>query len=396
MRILFVNHKCGYFGGVEQNVAVTAAGLDSLGHECYLAYGEETDRDPEGYQSIFQTAVRCQETGADWDACSSHAFRDIVQGLRPDVIYVHKVPSIACYVELLDRVRIVRMVHDHDLCCPRRHKFYFHSSRICHHKAGWRCYLDLGFLARSNGGTAPFTLVSISKRIREMRRNYKLHSLLVGSRFMRDELLQNGFEAGKIHILPPVTPMGSPHCAPAPEEPVILCVAQLIKGKGVDLLLRALSKISGRFSAIIVGSGNAEPALKGLAKTLGLEDKVRFQGWVRPEDIDEFYSMAKVVVVPSRWAEPFGMVGLEAMNHGRPVVAFNVGGIPDWLEHDVTGFLVPEQDIDQLAISLERILEDTQLARRLGANGKKRVRERFSFENYLQRMVRYLEGSLDS
>lgn len=393
MRILFVNHKCGYFGGVERNVAATAAGLRSLGHQCFLAYGDRTDRGFESYQGIFDSAHACRELHDNPGHPDGQSFRTLVESLSPDVCYLHKVPTIEFCSAFLNKIPIVRMVHDHDLCCPRKHKFFFHNSRICRHKSGWRCYLDLGFLAPGTGTTLPFTLVSIREKLREMRRNYDLDALLVGSRFMRDELIQNGFPEAKVHVVPPVVPMEEVPPLPVPEEPLVVCVAQLIKGKGVDLLLKALAETTCHYRAVIVGTGNAEDSLKELSRTLGLDDKVHFQGWVDSERIGEFYAKAKVVVVPSRWAEPFGMIGLEAMNHGRPVVAFDVGGISDWLDHEVTGLLVPEQDCDQMAKALDRLLTDTDLARRLGRQGRSRVQERFSFDEYLSLTVHHLERS---
>jgi glycosyltransferase involved in cell wall biosynthesis len=140
----------------------------------------------------------------------------------------------------------------------------------------------------------------------------------------------------------------------------------------------------------IVGAGNARARLDGLCAGLGLGEKVRFAGWVNPQDLGDYYARAKVVAVPSRWPEPFGMIGLEAMHYGRPVVAFRAGGIPDWLEHGITGLMAPEQDVMAFARALEQLLSDPQLCSQLGRQAQERVRSRFGFEDYLNR----LEGLL--
>ncbi len=390
MKILFVNEKCGYFGGVEQNIAVTARGLTQLGHECYLAYGSTDSRDSENYKSIFQNVFLCQEIDHQDDHPEAKIFKEIVELISPEVIYLHKIPRTDFCLPLLKKIRIVRMIHDHDLCCPRRHKYFFHNTRICHHKAGWRCYLDLAFLERGSGFLNRFGYSSIEKKLKEMRQNYNWDSLLVGSQFMLNELVQNGFPQKRIHIVPPSVPIKPLIITPPPKTPSILCVSQLIRGKGVDLLLRALRGLSCDFKATIVGTGNAESGLKQLSQEYGLADKVNFVGWVDNDSISNYYSRARVVVVPSRWPEPFGMIGLEAMRHARPVVAFAVGGIPDWLEHDVTGFLAPEQDVSAFTKSLEDILTNYDLSEKLAENAFKRVHERFSFEDYLKKIVWYL------
>jgi len=393
VRILFVSEKCGYFGGVEQNVAVTAAGLRKMGHSCFLAYGEKTDRDFVKYAEIFEDAFECREVSPTGGRKHSQFFSDIVTRVNPDALYLHKVHRTECFLPLVDKFRIVRMVHDHDLCCPRRHKYFFHNEKVCHSKAGWRCYVDLAFLAR-DGASGSFTLVSISDKMREMQRNYRWDVLLVGSRFMRDELVQNGFPPMRVHILPPVVPWDTVTATPVPNEPVILCVAQLLRGKGVDLLLQALQGLDCNFQAIIVGAGNAEDDLRNLCRRSGLSDRVYFKGWVDNVEIGRFYAMARVVAFPSRWPEPFGMTGLEAMRYGRPVVGFDVGGVSDWLEHEVTGLLVPEGEVAEFKDALQRVLTDAALAEALGGNALLRAQERFSFDHYLARIEHHLRGQL--
>lgn len=391
MRILFVNEKCGYFGGVEQNVAVTVRGLNSLGHECFLAYGSTKARNFEDYKSIFRNVFLCSEISDDVESTFSQSFDEIVRAVSPGVIYLHKVQKTDFCIPFINKIRIVRMIHDHDLCCPRKHKYFFHNTKVCHVRAGWRCYFDMAFVERGAGFLNRFKFVSISNKLREMRQNYNWDSLLVGSRFMMKELIQNGFPESRIHIVAPSVPIKPVQITAPSLDPRILCVSQLIRGKGVDLLLLALKNLSCNFKATIVGTGNAELELKQLSHSLELDGKVDFTGWVDNDSIGSFYTNARVVAVPCRWPEPFGMIGLEAMRHARPVVAFDVGGIPDWLENEVTGLLVAEQDVSGLAKALERILLDHDLAKQLGESSVIRARDRFSFEEYLHKIVKYLK-----
>ena len=387
MKILIVNEKCGYFGGVELNVAQGAEALRARGHPCSLAYGSETDRDAGAYAGLFDGAFACVDLGAP--AGSATPFDRIMEQVAPDVVYFHKVPDLQFYEPFFSRTRAVRMVHDHDLCCPRRHKYYTIGKSICRRRAGWRCWLDGAFLARSSAG---LTWVSIPAKLREMRRNHRLDRVLVASRSMREELVQNGFSPEKVRVCPVAIRLKP--CAPSdvPRERRVLYVGQLIHGKGVDLLLRALQRITCEFRATIVGTGSAQAQIEALSHRLGLSGRVEFKGWVGHEGIEAYYSSARVLAVPSRWAEPFGMIGLEAMHHGRPVVAFDVGGIPDWLEDNVTGLLVPEQDVPALARALARLLTDDALASTLGRNAYRRERESFSFDRYITDIEAHLRG----
>lgn len=228
MRILFVNEKLGFFGGVEQNIADTAAGLRERGHECFLAWGEKTNRDPDGYASLFQGNHACADVGA---ADNSDSLSSLARRTNAEAVYLHKIAHLPDFGDFPTGCRKVRMVHDHDLCCPRRHKYFVHNARVCHHPFGWRCWLDLAFIERSKSGPLPIALRSLSPLRREMEHNRSLGTLLVGSRFMREELLTNGFPPDNVSILPPMVRMSVPARVKVPESQTVLFVGQLIRGK---------------------------------------------------------------------------------------------------------------------------------------------------------------------
>ena len=389
VKILFVNERCGYAGGIEQNVADTSTGLRARGHQCFLVYGATTGQgDIEGYKQFFDGCFQCSDLGSDK---SQDSFETIVKRVNPGVIYLHKFREVRPFEQVLSGAKTIRVVHDHDLCCPTGLKYFRLSGRICTVKAGWRCWLDGGFLARDMHAPLGFKFSGIGSKLQEMRRNMLLDMLVVDSRFMREELIDNGFPPEKVHILPHIVRL--PECTPepVPQAPNILYVGQLIRGKGVDLLLHALAAVTCEYSARIVGTGNARAKLETLSEQLHLTEKVKFEGWVAHDQLDSYYSWAKLVAVPSRWAEPYGMVGLEAMNHARATVAFTVGGIPDWLVDGENGLLVDPQDTAAYAHALERLLLDTDLAARMGAVARDRIERDFSFEKYLDDV----EGLLD-
>src|SRR5581483_11405114 len=94
MRILFVNEKCGYFGGVEQNVADCTV-LRLRGHHCALAWGELTGRNDEGFRALFDESAPCADLGFS----GAEAARALLERLQPDVVYLHKVPSVTPWLE---------------------------------------------------------------------------------------------------------------------------------------------------------------------------------------------------------------------------------------------------------------------------------------------------------
>lgn len=282
------------------------------------------------------------------------------------------------------------MIHDHDSTCPRRHKYFLHNGKVCNRPIGWRCYADLAFIEKRDGA---IRLKSIAKVSTEARGLNRYEMVIANSRSMLRELEMNGVDRARLRVIHPVVPQVERAISDAPEARTVLYVGQLIRGKGVDLLLQALALVKGDWNVIIAGDGNARNDLTSLAEDLGIANRVDFRGWTPSEIVRELYDTARVVAVPSRWPEPFGMVGIEAMRRARPVVAFAVGGIVDWLQDGVNGFLVPEQDITLYAERLTRVLEDHSLATELGRRGQMIARAEFGFDQYIDGLEEVLCAS---
>ena len=179
----------------------------------------------------------------------------------------------------------------------------------------------------------------------------RFRRLVVISEFMKGRLVANGIPAEKIEVRPPVIRTGETGAEDVTSGRKIdlLFAGQLIRGKGVQLLLAAMARMKTPRSLDIVGTGNMEPKLRALAAQLGIEGRVRFNGFQsNPQD---WMRAAKCVVVPSFWQEPYGLVAAEAVALGRPVVAFAIGGLPEACGGKAT--LVPPGDIDALADALE-------------------------------------------
>lgn len=383
MRVLYVHERYGFQGGVEQNIYDTAVALRARGHSVFLSAREGTGRDEEGFRAAFDGV----EAGWDGDSPSGESIRALAQRLYCEVVYVHKVPD-SRFVESLP-TRKVRMIHDHDVTCPRRHKYTVWNGRVCESPVGWRCYADLAFIEKRSGG---IVLKSIGKVKDEIERQDRYDRVLANSTWMADSLIANGVDRARVEVVHPVVPEIEDTATPVPDNANLLFVGQLIRGKGVDLLLKALVNVKREWRLDIAGDGNMREELEGLVKELGLSDQVKFLGWVPSTEARRLYDRARIACVPCRWPEPFGMVGVEAMRRGRPVVAFRVGGIPDWLKDQETGLLVPEQDLDGYAAAITRLLEDHQFAQRLGSNGRSIAAREFGFAAYIDDLEALLGG----
>jgi glycosyltransferase involved in cell wall biosynthesis len=151
---------------------------------------------------------------------------------------------------------------------------------------------------------------------------------------------------------------------------------RFVPQKGFDVLLTALAELP-QASLLLVGDGPERPRLERLLDELGLRDRVELTGW--RDDASRLLAAVDAVVVPSR-AEPFGLVALEAMGAGVPVVASDVDGLAEVVIDGETGLLVPPDDPRRLAEAIARVLVDRELGRTLGARGREVARTTFSRE----------------
>jgi glycosyltransferase involved in cell wall biosynthesis len=173
-----------------------------------------------------------------------------------------------------------------------------------------------------------------------------------------------------------IDPDGEPPPSTA-EQRRLLCVGRLIPIKGHIVLLRAFAEAKRRLPDLrldIAGRGPLEPALKALARELGIADSIRFLGHVTP--IQSAIERSTVVVVPSL-GEGFGMVALEAMERSRPVIAAEIGGLGELVRDGETGLLVPPGEAEPLRDAIVRLAGDFELARAMGEAGRRRALQRF-------------------
>jgi glycosyltransferase involved in cell wall biosynthesis len=186
-----------------------------------------------------------------------------------------------------------------------------------------------------------------------------------------------GFDGGSFEIVHyGIEPNGEPKPYRV-EVPRLLCVGRLIPIKGHVVLLRAFAEARRQVPGLeleIAGRGPLEPALRALARELGITSAVRFLGYVAP--IQTAIERAGIVVVPSM-GEGFGMVALEAMERSRPVIAAEIGGLGELVEDGVTGVLVPPGEAEPLRDAIVRLARDLGRAAQMGDAGRRRALAQF-------------------
>jgi len=383
MKLLFVHQHLGEFGGAEINIKLAAKELHARGHTAALLYCQATGRNESRWREIF-TKCFCLPTRGNLEVVEA-----VLDQFEPDLIYLHNITDLEVLKALLDsHLPVVRMVHDHAMYCMRGYKYNYFTRQVCTRAFSPYCVFPcLASLGRNHARGLPFKWVSYGEKRREIELNQRCERLVVYSEYLKQELVGNGFNPAKIEICVPIrSGRNQEQVSSFSDRNLILFAGQLIRGKGVDVLLQALAKVKTHFECVILGEGSHRGHCEKLCKRLGLKERVKFQGYVLPAELKHFYLQASVFVMASLWPEPFGMAGPEAMRYGLPVVAFNAGGIREWLQDGQNGYLVDWGNTDLFAQRVDALLSDKELARAMGKRALQSVKR---FDATLQ--VRKLE-----
>ncbi len=383
-KILMVSSTRGFVGGVERLMVQIASALKS---ENWFVYGlfEQTARIDPGFDGVFD----------DIDMLGGDNLQDLISDyieLGIDIVCLNKTTNYTLVQALQDRFPTVVIVHDHDYYCIRRHKYFIYKRKNCYLPfSRIYCLLCAGLVERREPG---WGVIDAGQRFKLLDRIRKCDLSFVLSDYMKNNLLMNHWKADSVCKLLPYQPVAAEGPVKINEIPMVLFVGQLIRGKGVDLLLEALSQIEIPFKCKILGRGNDEAFLKRLARKLKLEESVEFLGWA--DDVSAIYAQADLVVVPSRWQEPFGLVGLEAFAHKKAVVAFDIGGISEWLKHKVNGLLVKPEDVKRLARAISSLLQDDELRCHYSEAGYSFVETHYGYEQFKTSLIEPMIGLIQS
>jgi glycosyltransferase involved in cell wall biosynthesis len=360
MHVVWIQERAKPSGGAETYVREAAALLAGRGVRSTLLYDPNLETDP-GYLAEFDAVFPLVDLPRQ------------LREMAADVVFLHQLSDARALRQLRGSAApVVAFWHDHQRLCLRRHKVRALSGEPCSERLGVACLACPGFLVRGSG---PFGLALRSPQAVEAElevfRGFAGHVVL--SAYMAAELRKHGFPPGGIHHI-------APFVAPAPRvterrpRARFLFAGALTSGKGLDVLLEAMARCKVYSRLVVAGEGPQGAGFRDLARKLGLEPRVEFLGHRTRVELEHLYRGATALVLPTRAPETFGLVGLEAMRWGTPVVASHVGAVPEWCLHEVVGLTVPPNDPDALAAALDRLAVAPDLVRRLGRAGRERTR----------------------
>ncbi len=407
MRIAVVNWSSRRIGGVETYLGEVVPEFLRAGHEVGFFCETDTPRDREPIFLLDSVPI--------WSV-EAMGLRAAVDGLRewkPDIVYAHKLHRPSVEARVLGLATSVFFAHDYyGACISGLKTFKFPRPMPCHRRFGPAC-LALYFPRRC-GGRSPLTMLRLyvlqSRRLAALRR---YDALVTHSEHMRREYLRLGFHPDRVHNFTYTVPAsetrpgaGSGLGARAlrPRAPWrLLFLGRMDPLKGGHYLIEALrlvaSGLRSQIQMTFAGDGPSRRSWEKLARRVLSGHptvRVEFPGWIPAARRSALFAETDLLVMPSLWPEPFGRSGPEAGQEGIPSVAYGVGGITEWLEDGVNGFVAPGNPPtpEGLAEALRRVLEHPEVYERLSAGAAAQAR-RFAIANHVLTLTHFFADLLE-
>jgi len=366
MRILIAAERIGRAGGMERYLEIVLPALVARGAQVHVL-ARELGTLPRG--------VTGERIGwaDEHDAPASAARADVLRALAafaPDVAVAHNVMDAGIVEALAAAPRVAYHVHDHRAFCPNGDRVFPRSGRICTLPLGRPCAVH----SLTDGcayGPRRRTLTLIRRRERLRDAIAAAQTVVTASHYVADRALQNAIPRVALTVIP--LPLADDAYAVHPHAPArgtIVFAGRIVPQKGLASLVRAVASIPPKRRPAVraFGEGPALAEVRVEAKRLGVA--LHAAGAVSHAALRSAMDGAALIALPSLWAEPFGYVGLEALARGRPVVAYDVGGVRAWLDDGANGVAVEAGDERALGAALDALLHDDARRARLGEHAR--------------------------
>ena len=382
MRVMMLNGRLSDRGGADRWLLGVLARLQGR-VETLLAVGYE-DR-PLPREEMERPGRWIRVKGLDRRGLGRRGLQGALARLQqalddfaPQVVHVNDVtdPDLLSLVAATGRG--VMTVQDHRFFCPGQGKVDDQGKPCVEVMDRDRCLRCL-----SDPSYGPKMLELTQHRLGALA---GMRRITVLSRYMAGELAAAAPVLPRIVVLPPfVDGLDEPVGDNWEGKQHHLLAGRLSVHKGLEIALRAAGTLRG-LPLVVAGDGPLVDLVQQAAAREG--SGVRFAGWAERARLDQLISGACSLWLPSLWAEPFGIVGIEALSRGVPVIAARVGGVEDWLTHQRHGLLVTPGSATELCRAADHLAGDPDLARTLGRRGRQRVARDFDAGALMDRLVR--------
>ena len=395
MRVLLINKYAYLKSGTERYLFNLKALLEQQGHVVELFAMQQPQNEPSRYAAAFPPAVDFYDTGLRgkvqvasrviWYRQAARLLAGVLDDFRPDVVHllnIYHQLSPSLLPEITQRgIPIVQTLNDYKLICPNY--LLYTDNAPCtrclsgqyYHAIRHRCL---------HGSLAWSALAAMEMTLHKAWQVYEkqVQTFIAPSRFLQEKLLQAGIPSNQITHIPYFL-----HFTPSPPRsvaplPYLAYFGRLSPEKGLETLLRAMALVpEARLQ--VIGDGPLRPRLASLANELQLKN-VHFTGYLAGETLWSAVAQARFTILPSEWYELFGQSIIESLVLAVPVIASNIGGIPELIQHEQTGLLFPPGEVVACADAIRFLWHNSQAGQEMGERGRDWVRATFAPNTHYQ------------
>lgn len=317
--------------------------------------------------------------------------RAIIQNFNPDVIHVHNLSNPFTLKTLRKLRPIVKSIHDCRPFCSKppddvATRLVGDSEKFCNKIFGFGCYPRC-YIKKSPRkfiealGYFLYNFMALKEII-------KFDKIIVYSEYLKQLAAQKINNADKIELVYHFSDYKTINIDQQsfPKTKRLLFVGRLTYEKGLIHLLKAIQRIPQDFETIIIGDGPMKEKLSHIINNINGK-KIHLRGYIPHKEISNLYKSVSCVIFPSIGSEGCPLTGIEALANGKPVIGFDVGGVKEWLIDEKTGYLVERGNINKLAAKIQYLLNNIEVAKRMGQNGIKLVNQKFKKEVHITRLL---------
>jgi glycosyltransferase involved in cell wall biosynthesis len=327
----------------------------------------------------------------------------LIRAERPDIAYLHNIHyqlSLSILTTLQrHRIPVIWRLHDYALICPN---WLLHSHKaLCEACRGGRYHHVVLRRCIKNSVAASLVACCAAYLERCLRLTRFADLLVAPSNFLREKMIQHGFDNQKLLTIPNFVELSAfeqrCHGPPSLGEPEqdggdALYFGRLSKEKGLKTLIVAVARIP-LARARIVGEGPERQDLESMAHRLA-PGRIEFTGYKPSDELVRILRSSKMVVVPSEWYENCPYAILESFAMGKPVIASNIGGIPELIETEKDGLLFEPGNAGQLADCIRFLMNHRDLAKQFGSNAREKIEQKYTadlhYEKWLELCARVM------
>lgn len=388
MKIFAVSRTYGYKAGYEKSFIQYLIAFQKLSYDVEVFCDEINNIPKESSFPTRQMPGLCVDQGY-FSRQALEKFIKIADHNKPEIIFLNHIehPRLIEEVVKLPGISKMRYLALHDLYCLNGDKILHWADKPCSFSFGWHCIVN----AYTNhcDSRRPDRLFGHFLGVRtSLESTRKMNQILVPSTFMEKVLVYNGVPKERISIIP--TSCSIPEGGSV-DHHYLLFVGRVAWQKGLSYLLESMTFLPDSIKLIVLGDGPERGSCQGLVRRLGMEKRVEFRGFVPIAEVSEYQRQCSLLVFPSVWEEPSGNVVIEAMAWGKPVVAFDVGGVSDFVKDGVNGFLVPRKEIKTLAEKILHLMKDEDLRKRMGTAARSFVQNKIGPSTFESRVKKVFE-----